>query len=171
LIAEGKIRYIAASQHTADRLAQALEISKRENLASYIALQDHYNLMARKTYEDSQMQVVKEYQLSALPFYGLAKGFLTGKYRVGVNVESVRAESVAEYFTPTGWQVLNTLTEISKQRGKSIAAVALAWLRANPTISTPIASATSLAQLSEVMQELWLSNEEITLLNTASNSS
>jgi len=108
LIAEGKIRYIAASQHTADRLAQALEISKRENLASYIALQDHYNLMARKTYEDSQMQVVKEYQLSALPFYGLAKGFLTGKYRVGVNVESVRAESVAEYFTPTGWQVLNT---------------------------------------------------------------
>lgn len=171
LIAEGKIRYIAASQHTADRLAQALEISKRENLASYIALQDHYNLMARKTYEDSQMQVVKEYQLSALPFYGLAKGFLTGKYRVGVNVESVRAESVAEYFTPTGWQVLNTLTEISKQRGKSIAAVALAWLRANPTISTPIASATSLAQLSEVMQELWLSNEEVALLNTASNSS
>jgi aryl-alcohol dehydrogenase-like predicted oxidoreductase len=67
--------------------------------------------------------------------------------------------------------VLNTLTEISKQRGKSIAAVALAWLRANPTISTPIASATSLAQLSEVMQELWLSNEEVTLLNTASNSS
>ena len=171
LIAEGKIRYIAASQHTADRLAQALEISKRENLASYIALQDHYNLMARKTYEDSQMQVVKEYQISALPFYGLAKGFLTGKYRVGVNVESVRAESVAEYFTPTVWQVLNTLTEISNQRGKSIAAVALAWLRANPTISTPIASATSLAQLSEVMQELWLSNEEVTLLNTASNSS
>jgi aryl-alcohol dehydrogenase-like predicted oxidoreductase len=67
--------------------------------------------------------------------------------------------------------VLNTLTEISKQRGKSIAAVALAWLRANPTISTPIASATSLAQLSEVMQELWLTNEEVTLLNTASNSS
>jgi aryl-alcohol dehydrogenase-like predicted oxidoreductase len=67
--------------------------------------------------------------------------------------------------------VLNTLTEISKQRGKSIAAVALAWLRANPTISTPIASATSLAQLSEVMQELWLSNEEVALLNTASNSS
>jgi aryl-alcohol dehydrogenase-like predicted oxidoreductase len=67
--------------------------------------------------------------------------------------------------------VLNTLTEISKQRGKSIAAVALAWLRANPTISTPIASATSLAQLSEVMQELWLTNEEVALLNTASNSS
>jgi aryl-alcohol dehydrogenase-like predicted oxidoreductase len=67
--------------------------------------------------------------------------------------------------------VLNTLTEISKQRGKSIAAVALAWLRANPTISTPIASATNLAQLSEVMQELWLTNEEVTLLNTASNSS
>lgn len=169
LIAEGKIRYIAASQHTADRLAQALEISKRENLASYIALQDHYNLMARKTYEDSQMQVVKEYQLSALPFYGLAKGFLTGKYRVGVNIESVRAESVAEYFTPTGWQVLNTLTEISKQRGKSIAAIALAWLRANPTVSIPIASATSLAQLSEIMQEIWLSNEEVELLNTASN--
>lgn len=169
LIAEGKIRYIAASQHTADRLVQALEISKRENLASYIALQDHYNLMARKTYEDSQMQVVKAYQLSALPFYGLAKGFLTGKYRVGVNIESVRAEAVAEYFTPTGWQVLNTLTEISKQRGKSIAAVALAWLRANPTVSTPIASATTLAQLSEIMQELWLTDEEVALLNTASN--
>jgi aryl-alcohol dehydrogenase-like predicted oxidoreductase len=169
LINQGKIRYIAASQHTGDRLAQALLISKQENLASYIALQDHYNLMARKTYEDSQMQVVKEYQLSTLPFYGLAKGFLTGKYRAGVHVESARAESVAEYFTPTGWQVLNTLTEISKQRGKSIAAVALAWLRANPTVSTPIASATSLKQLSEIMQQLWLTDEEVELLNTASN--
>jgi aryl-alcohol dehydrogenase-like predicted oxidoreductase len=169
LIKEGKIRYIAASQHSGDRLAQALVISKQENLASYIALQDHYNLMARSTYERSQMAVVSEHNLSTLPFYGLAKGFLTGKYRVGVNVESVRAESVAEYFTPKGWQVLDALDQISKSKGKSMAAVALAWLRANPTVSIPIASATNLTQLSEIMQQLWLSNEEIELLNTASN--
>jgi len=169
LIKEGKIRYIAASQHTGERLAQALMISKRENLASYIALQDHYNLMARKTYEQSQMQVVKDNHLSALPFYGLAKGFLTGKYRAGITVDSVRASSVAEYFTPTGWQVLDALTQISAARGKPIAAIALAWLRSNPTVITPIASATSLEQLRQIMQVVELSQDEVELLNSASN--
>jgi aryl-alcohol dehydrogenase-like predicted oxidoreductase len=124
LIKEGKIRYIAASQHTGDRLAQALLISKQQNLASYIALQDHYNLMARSTYERTQMQMVNEHNLSTLPFYGLARGFLTGKYREGTDVKSVRASSVAEYFTPKGWQVIDALNQISKSKGKSIAAVA-----------------------------------------------
>ena len=86
LIKDGKIRYIAASQHKADRFEQALLISKENNLASYIALQDHYNLMVRDPFESEQALVVSKYNLSALPFYGLAKGFLTGKYRVGKKV-------------------------------------------------------------------------------------
>jgi len=168
LIKEGKIRYIAASQHSAERLAQALLISKQENLASYIALQDHYNLMARQPFEGTQMQVVLDNQISALPFYGLAKGFLTGKYRKGVAVESVRAQSVAEYFTPTGWRVLDRLSDIANKYQVSIAAVALAWLRANPAVSTPIASATTTAQLAEIMQNVELSVQDIADLNLAS---
>lgn len=168
LIKEGKIRYIAASQHSAERLAQALLISKQENLASYIALQDHYNLMARNPFESSQMQVVLENNICALPFYGLAKGFLTGKYQKGVKVESVRAQSVSEYFTPTGWRVLDTLSNIASRYQVSIAAIALAWLRANPAVSTPIASATNPKQLGEIMQIVELSEQDITDLNHAS---
>jgi aryl-alcohol dehydrogenase-like predicted oxidoreductase len=115
------------------------------------------------------MQVVKDNHLSTLPFYGLAKGFLTGKYRAGITVDSVRASSVAEYFTPTGWQVLDALTQISAARGKPIAAIALAWLRSNPTVITPIASATSLEQLRQIMQVVELSQDEVELLNSASN--
>jgi aryl-alcohol dehydrogenase-like predicted oxidoreductase len=149
-------------------LAQALLISKQENLASYIALQDHYNLMARQTFEGTQMQVVLDNQISALPFYGLAKGFLTGKYQRGVAVESVRAQSVAEYFTPTGWRVLERLSDIADRYQVSIAAVALAWLRSNPAVSTPIASATSTAQLAQIMQNVELSAQDIADLNLAS---
>jgi aryl-alcohol dehydrogenase-like predicted oxidoreductase len=114
------------------------------------------------------MQVVLDNQISALPFYGLAKGFLTGKYRKGVAVESVRAQSVAEYFTPTGWQVLERLSDIAAKYQVSLAAVALAWLRANPAVSTPIASATTTAQLAQIMQNVELSAQDIADLNLAS---
>jgi len=102
LISAGKIRYIAASQHSGARLQHALDTAKANNLASYIALQDHYNLMTRNPFESVQQVIVTKNGLSALPFYGLAKGFLTGKYRPGVTVESVRAEAAKEYMTPTG---------------------------------------------------------------------
>jgi aryl-alcohol dehydrogenase-like predicted oxidoreductase len=164
----GKIRYIAASQHSGARLQHALDTAKANNLASYIALQDHYNLMTRNTFESEQQAVVAKNGLSALPFYGLAKGFLTGKYRPGFTVESVRAEAAKEYMTPTGWAIIDALDAIAKNHGASMSAVALAWLRSNPTVSAPIASARTVEQLLEIIQIVKLSAEEVEQLNTAS---
>jgi aryl-alcohol dehydrogenase-like predicted oxidoreductase len=168
LIGAGKIRYIAASQHSGARLQHALDTAKANNLASYIALQDHYNLMTRNPFESEQQAVVAKNGLSALPFYGLAKGFLTGKYRPGVTVESVRAEAAKEYMTPTGWAIIDALDAIAKNHGASMSAVALAWLRSNPTVSAPIASARTVEQLLEIIQIVKLSPEEVEQLNTAS---
>ena len=168
LIGAGKIRYIAASQHSGARLQHALDTAKANNLASYIALQDHYNLMTRNPFESEQQAVVIKNGLSALPFYGLAKGFLTGKYRPGVTVESVRAEAAKEYMTPTGWATIDALDAIAKNHGASMSAVALAWLRSNPSVSAPIASARTVEQLLEIIQIVKLSPEEVEQLNTTS---
>jgi aryl-alcohol dehydrogenase-like predicted oxidoreductase len=167
-IKAGKIRYIAASQHSGARLQHALDTAKANNLASYIALQDHYNLITRNPFEAEQAAVVTKNGLSALPFYGLAKGFLTGKYRPGVTVESVRAEAAKEYMTPTGWAIIDALDAIAKNHGASMSAVALAWLRSNPAVSAPIASARTVEQLLEIIQIVKLSPEEVEQLNTAS---
>ena len=164
----GKIRYIAASQHSGARLQHALDTAKANNLASYIALQDHYNLITRNPFEAEQAAVVTKNGLSALPFYGLAKGFLSGKYRPGVTVESVRAEAVKECMSPTGWATINALDAIAKNHGTSMSAVALAWLRSNPAVSAPIASARTVEQLLEIIQIVKLSGEEVEQLNTAS---
>ena len=168
LISEGKIRYIAASQHTGARLQEALNISKEEGLPSYIALQDHYNLMERTPFESEQQAVLATNGLSALPFYALARGFLSGKYRPGVTVDSVRAEGVKEYQTDKGWAVVAALDEIAKAHNSSVSAVALAWLRANPQVSTPIASARTVEQLIEIIEIVELSEYEVNKLNAAS---
>ena len=171
LIKEGKIRYIAASQHKADRFEQALLISKENNLASYIALQDHYNLMVRDPFESEQALVVSKYNLSALPFYGLAKGFLTGKYRVGKNIDSVRSASATEYLTQRGLATLAVLDEIALENKASVAAVALAWLRSNSAVSTPIASARTVQQLDEIIQIISLSPQQMDRLNSIEGNS
>jgi len=165
LIKDGKIRYIAASQHKADRFEQALLISKENNLASYIALQDHYNLMVRDPFESEQALVVSKYNLSALPFYGLAKGFLTGKYRVGKKVSSVRSSSASEYLTQAGLATLAVLDDLALECNASVAAIALAWLRNHSAVSTPIASARTVAQLDEIIQIITLSPQQIDRLN------
>ena len=171
LIKEGKIRYIAASQHKADRFEQALLISKENNLASYIALQVHYNLMVRDPFESEQALVVSKYNLSALPFYGLAKGFLTGKYRVGKNIDSVRSASATEYLTQRGLATLAVLDEIALENKASVAAVALAWLRSNSAVSTPIASARTVQQLDEIIQIISLSPQQMDRLNSIEGNS
>lgn len=171
LIKDGKIRYIAASQHKADRFEQALLISKENNLASYIALQDHYNLMVRDPFESEQALVVSKYNLSALPFYGLAKGFLTGKYRVGKNIDSVRSASASEYLTPRGLATLAVLDEIALESKASVAAIALAWLRTHSAVSTPIASARTVQQLDEIIQIISLSPQQVNRLNSIEENS
>jgi aryl-alcohol dehydrogenase-like predicted oxidoreductase len=165
LINEGKIRYIGASQHTGARLQEALDIATRENLPKYICLQDQYNLMERNPFESEQQEVLKKNNLSTLPFYGLARGFLTGKYRPGVTVDSIRAGGITDYQTEKGYAIVAALDKISKAHNASISAVALAWLRANPQVSTPIASARTVEQLYEIMKIVELTNDEVVLLN------
>jgi aryl-alcohol dehydrogenase-like predicted oxidoreductase len=168
LMNEGKIRYIAASQHTGARLQEALETSDREGLPKYVALQDRYNVMDREPFESEQQDVLLSNQISILPFYGLARGFLTGKYRKGVIVESVRVEGVAEYQTDRGYAVVGALTEIARAHNSTPSAIALGWLRANPAVSTPIASARTVEQLNEIIEVVHLSDVEVKILNRAS---
>jgi aryl-alcohol dehydrogenase-like predicted oxidoreductase len=168
LINEGKVRYIAASQHTGARLQEALNIAEHEGLPSYVALQDHYNLMERNPFESEQAAVVSANGLSALPFFSLARGFLSGKYRKGVTVDSIRAEGVVEYQTDRGWKVVDALVEIAQAHKSSPSAIALAWLRSNPAVSTPIASARTVEQLNEIVEVVHLSEIEIKMLERAS---
>ncbi len=167
LIKSGKVRYIAASNFTPERLQESLDISKELNLASYIASQDQYNLMDRD-YENSLMPTLKSNGLSQIPFYGLARGFLTGKYRKGKTVESIRANGVAtNYANDRGWAILEKLDQIAKDKNTSVAAVALAWLRAQETVSAPIASATKLEQIKEIMPIVELSSQELQTLTNS----
>jgi aryl-alcohol dehydrogenase-like predicted oxidoreductase len=168
LIAAGKVRYIAASQHSGARLQQALDISAANGLPSYIGLQDQYNLIYREPFESEQQPVLAENNLSALPFYGLARGFLSGKYQPGVKVESVRAEGVAEFYNDKNWAILAKVREIAADRGVPVASVALAWLRANPQVSTPIASARTVEQLEEIVQVVELGADELASLSSIS---
>ena len=167
LIKAGKVRYIAASNFTPARLQESLDIAKKLNLASYVACQDQYNLMDRD-YETTLRDTVDKNGLSEIPFYGLARGFLSGKYRPGVTVESVRATGVANsYANERGWKMLEKLDQIAQERSTSVATVALAWLRAQPTVSTPIASATKLEQIKELMPVLKLSESELQALTSS----
>ena len=167
LIKAGKVRYIAASNFTAERLQESLDISKANGLSSYIASQDQYNLLDRG-YEKGLMPTIEKNNLSQIPFYGLARGFLTGKYRPGVSVESVRASGVASnYANERGWNLLSKLDQIAKDKKTTVAAISLAWLRAQPTVATPIASATKLEQIKEIMPIVELSSQELQTLTNS----
>ena len=167
LIKAGKVRYIAASNFTPERLQESLNISKANGLSSYIASQDQYNLLDRE-YEKGLMPTIEKNNLSQIPFYGLARGFLTGKYRPGVSVESVRASGVASnYANERGWNLLSKLDQIAKDKKTTVAAISLAWLRAQPTVATPIASATKLEQIKEIMPIVELSSQELQTLTNS----
>jgi aryl-alcohol dehydrogenase-like predicted oxidoreductase len=164
LVKSGKVRYIAASNLTSARLEESLRISNANGFTSYVACQDQYNLMDRD-YEKNLRDTVAKNGLSEIPFYGLARGFLTGKYRPGVTVESVRANGVADsYANERGWKLLEKLDEIAKSHSTTVSAVSLAWLRQQKTVSAPIASATKLEQVKEIMPLITLSPGELDLL-------
>jgi aryl-alcohol dehydrogenase-like predicted oxidoreductase len=171
LIAEGRVRHVAASNYSAARLTEALRLgAERADLASYVALQPHYNLMERD-YEHELAGICARAGLACIPYFGLARGFLTGKYkRGGQEVQSPRAAGVREsYFNERGFAVLDALEEIAATHGVKPAAVALAWLRLQPTVLAPIASATSPDQLAELMPSatLALSAAEVERLTAA----
>jgi len=169
LIRDGSVRYIGASNFTAERLAEALEVAEREGLPAVVALQNEYNLVTR-SYEDGPAAVVAAHGLAAVPYYGLASGFLTGKYRPdGATVDSPRAQNAVARLDERGIAVLDALDEIAAAHDSTPAAVALAWLAAQPTVVAPIASARSIAQLEELLAftSLTLSEGEIEQLNRA----
>ena len=170
LIAQGKVRYIAASNFSPERLRQAIKISEENNLPSYCAVQDLYNLVDRTTYESGMAQTVADLGISNIPFYGIARGFLTGKYRPGITeVDSKRAARAREYENDKNYAVLAAIDEISAAHNNApLAAIALAWLRAQPTVSAPIASARTVEQVNEIIQIIELSAAEVEKLSRLS---
>ena len=169
LIAQGKVRYIAASNFSPERLRLSLEVSRDNNLPSYVAVQEKYNLVDRATYEGEMAQTVAEFGLSNIPFYGIARGFLSGKYRPGVTeVDSKRAAGALEYANEKNFAVLEAIDSIAKVHNAPVSAIALAWLRSQPTVSTPIASARTVEQLHEIIQIIELSAEELAKLSALS---
>ncbi|WP_329186634.1 aldo/keto reductase [Actinacidiphila glaucinigra] len=157
LVREGKVRHVAASNISPERLAASLEFADREGLTKYVALQQHYNLVEREQYEGPLREVVQAHGLASVPYFGLARGFLTGKYRPGVTVDSPRAEGAGAYLgSERGPRVLAALDEVAAAHGVEPASVALAWLRSQPTVVAPIASARTPGQLSALLASMAL---------------
>jgi aryl-alcohol dehydrogenase (NADP+) len=169
LIEQGKVRHIAASNYSASRLAEALDVSKENGLSRYVALQPHYNLVVRDEYEGPLQQLCEREGLPCLPYFALAQGFLTGKYRPGETVDSTRAGKAGAYLDQRGLRVLSALDDVSAAHDVSVASVALAWLAAQPTVATPIASARTVEQLDDLLPfaTLRLGESELTLLSDA----
>ncbi|AOW87748.1 alcohol dehydrogenase [Streptomyces olivaceus] len=171
LVRAGKVRHIAASNISAERLEASLDFSEREGLARYVALQPHYNLVSRDTYEGELQDLAARTGLAAVPYYALAAGFLTGKYRPGTAVDSVRAGGAAKHLeSERGRRVLAALDEVAGAHDAPVATVALAWLAAQPTVAAPIASARTVEQLPALLgvAELSLTEDEVARLTRAS---
>lgn len=172
LVKDGRVRCVAASNYSAERLSQALSIAASEGLASYAAVQPHYNLVVRDEYEGDLQKLCVSENVPCLPYFSLAQGFLTGKYRPGgPQVQSRRADSATKYLDERGRRVLHALDEISAAHETSLAAVSLAWLAAQPGVATPIASARTLGQLRELLPlaTLSLAADELQRLTAASS--
>lgn len=171
LVEAGKIKAIGLSQFTAGRLEEAMQTSQRLGLTKPSALQPWYNLVERGKFEDDLRAVALRHGLAVFPFYSLANGFLTGKYRSKEDLtKSVRGLRNVEYLEGRGMRVLAALDEVAAETGAALATVTLAWTMAQPAIAAPIASATSLAQLAEIVAalQLRLSAQQIERLDQAS---
>src|SRR5579863_7488878 len=172
LIAQGKVRAIGASNFTAARLADALAVSRESGLPRYEALQPHYNLYARTDYEAALEPLCLQQQIGVVSYYALASGFLTGKYRTPADAEkSARGKGIVDSFlNERGFKILAALDDVARRYGASAATVALAWQIARPSITAPIASATTVTQLRELVAatELNLDHAAVEQLNAAS---
>ncbi len=171
LIKEGKVRAIGASNYKADRLAEALKVSEQHNLPQYQSLQPEYNLYDREDYEKNLEPLIKEKGLGVITYFSLASGFLTGKYRSENDLnQSKRGQGIKKYLTPRGTAIIDALDKAAKEYSVTPAAVALAWVVARPSVTAPIASATSIQQLNELVKaaEIKLSKETIEELTKAS---
>jgi aryl-alcohol dehydrogenase-like predicted oxidoreductase len=173
LIEQGKVRNIGASNYTGERLRSALELSAKTGLPAYSVLQPLYNLLERAGYESDLAPVVKEFGLGVVPYFALASGFLSGKYKSSEDAQGKsRGPMVSKYLNERGFGVVAVLDEVAKEHDSTPARVALAWLIAQPGITAPIASATSEAQLEDLAEaeKLELDATSIEKLNAVSSS-
>lgn len=171
LIKAGKVRYIAASNVSPERLIESMEVAEKNGLPRYEALQPHYNLVERQNYESRYAPLAEKYGLTVFPYWSLASGFLSGKYRTLDDLgKSVRGGDVKKYLNDKGLSVLKALDTVSEKHNTSQATVSLAWLLAQPNIGAPIASATSERHLKTLFEapELALDSSDLDLLNKAS---
>jgi aryl-alcohol dehydrogenase-like predicted oxidoreductase len=171
LIDEGKVRYIGASNYTGARLAEAEDLAEQKKLPAYKTLQPEYNLHARQGYEQDLAPVAEKYGLGVIPYFTLASGFLTGKYQSVEDAKGAKREGmVQKYFDERGKKILKALKQVSEETGAEQAAVSLAWLLEQPTITAPIASATSTKQMEALFAavELKLTAAQLALLTDAS---
>jgi len=171
LVKQGKVRAIGASNYGAERLAEALEVSRRRGYPSYQTLQPFYNLYDRAEYEAKLEPLCRKEGLGVITYLSLASGFLTGKYRSKNDLaKSARGEKVKDYLNDRGFRILGTLDQVAAENKSTPSAVALAWLMARPGVTAPIASATSLEQLNDLIAatKLKLDRAAIDALNQAS---
>ncbi|MGU9939205.1 aldo/keto reductase [Empedobacter brevis] len=171
LIKEGKVRFIGASNFSSERLIEALDKSERYNLPQYKTLQPEYNLIDRKHFEEFLQPVAEKYNLAVIPYYSLASGFLTGKYRNEEDLQkSLRGDGIKKYLNERGFKILDALETISKRYNISYAAVSLAWLMNQKTVVAPIASATKEQHLDAFVEavNVELSHDDVKLLTEAS---
>jgi aryl-alcohol dehydrogenase-like predicted oxidoreductase len=171
LVKQGKVRAIGASNYTAPRLSEALDVSKKHGLPRYESSQPLYNLYDREDYEANLEPICRENGLGVIPYYSLASGFLTGKYRSEADLsQSARGGGVKKYLNPRGFRILEALDQVAKKYNSTPAKISLAWLLTRPTITAPIASATKVTQLRELLDatNLQLDRESIELLDQTS---
>ncbi len=167
LIKAGKIRYIGASNVSVERLEESLKASENSQLPAYVALQPHYNLIDRSDFESNYLPLAKKHQLSVLPYWSLASGFLTGKYRSASDLtKSPRGQGIKKYLTTENFQLLDKLDKVAVKHHSQSATVALAWLLHSPAVTAPVVSATSKHQLYTILQAafLRLTTEDIAYL-------
>jgi aryl-alcohol dehydrogenase-like predicted oxidoreductase len=171
LVKDGKIRYIGASNLSGERLKSSLEISKKNNLTEYVSLQPLYNLYDRPKFETEYLELVEEHNLGVIPYYSLASGFLSGKYRSESDLnKSPRGHGIKKYLNDRGFKILTALDKVAETHGASPARVALAWLIHKPEVTSPIVSATNEKQMNELIlsTQLSLSSEEMQFLDQES---
>ncbi|MGQ1891497.1 aldo/keto reductase [Thermophagus sp. OGC60D27] len=171
VIKAGKVRYIGASNVSPQRLTESFETAEKNDLPRYVALQPHYNLVEREGYESQYAPLVKKYGLSVMPYWSLAAGFLTGKYRSEADLgKSVRGQGVRKYLNPKGLAVLDALDKVSEKHNSQPATIALAWLLSRPFVAAPIVSATNKNQLKAIFEapKVQLDAEDLALLEKVS---
>lgn len=172
LIRAGKVRWIGASNYSAERLKESLETSKKHNLPVYQTFQPEYNLYSREHFEKEYEELCLANHLGVINYYALASGFLSGKYRSDADLhKSKRGGGIKKYLNERGFRILKALDQVSEQYNAKPAGIALAWLIARPSITAPIASVTSTEQLKDLVHaaSLHLNTEDIAILDEASN--